>query len=113
MTRGGAERRFDRSKIIRYLPPPIGQAHALAPAAKALKPRQRRMFQKLRGPRFMRLSVTPDEMHVGFSGRASTIGWQHQLGADERPQRELIGLSDEDVNLILDEAYRLIDEAMA
>lgn len=107
----GAERSFDRSKIIRWLPAPSGQENATAGTVRPASKRQQSMFRKLRGPRFVRLTTTPDEMFVGFSGRASLIGWQHQLGED-RPQRELIGLGPADIDTILSEAYRLVDQAM-
>jgi len=110
-TEAGGERTFDRSKIIRRLPVDPSLQNKNAGKLRPVSRREKMMFRKLRGPRFLRYHLTPDELSVGFAGRTGEIAHAHQYGDDTRPARELIGLSDDDMQHILDEAYRLVDEA--
>ena len=66
--------------------------------------RQKAMFRKLRGGRFLRSGATENEAWVGFSGHVAEIAWVHQEGRSDRPgprarpvrypRRELIGLTE-------------------
>lgn len=70
------------------------------------------MFDKLRTARFMRLRVTAGELSIGFIGRAARIARIHQYGEADQvqpggptityPQRELLGFSDADMELVRD-----------
>lgn len=71
--------------------------------------RRRAMFAKLRTAKFMKVQASPDEIGVGFLGRAAQIAKVHQEGNTRRtrsgrryvtPQRELLGLSPSDVDVI-------------
>jgi len=70
------------------------------------------MFQKLRTARFLRVHGDGNSISVGFIGRIARIARVHQYGLKDRAergapetkynQRELLGLTDTDFNLIRD-----------
>lgn len=70
--------------------------------------RRRAMFAKLKTARFMKVEASADEVGVGFLGRAARIAKRHQEGSSRKvygrlrttPKRELLGLSDEDLDLV-------------
>jgi phage virion morphogenesis protein len=73
--------------------------------------RRKSMFAKLRTRKFLRVDAGLDAIEVGFSGRAAVIARRHQYGSKRRhrgttyvtPPRELLGLTDQDIELIRDE----------
>jgi len=99
----GAIRSFFWDKVAKWLP-----TSDLAGSKGRLRRRgsirQRAMFRKLRGGRFLRSGATENEAWIGFSGRAAEIARVHQEGRSDRPspraravryaKRELIGLSE-------------------
>lgn len=74
--------------------------------------RQKAMFRKLRGGRFLRAGATENEAWIGFSGRASEIAAVHQQGGNDRPapnarsvryaRRALIGLTEAERAMTVD-----------
>lgn len=74
--------------------------------------RRRAMFSKIRQARHLRVVVTAAGVEVGFSGRVAQIARIHQYGLRDRlgrdgpnvqyPQRELLGFTDADRNLVRD-----------
>ena len=105
-TKSGGQRTFNRSKIIKYLPLAAGEDTAGGGRLKKPTLKQRRMFKKIRGPRFMKVKVTPDVLEVGFSGKVAEIANSHQSGLDHHPVRELLGFSQADRENVLDIVLR-------
>lgn len=74
--------------------------------------RRKAMFTKIRTAKFMRVDASDREVGVGFSGRVAAIAQVHQSGARRRsrstgrtyvtPRRELLGLSDSDIEIVRD-----------
>lgn len=70
--------------------------------------KRKAMFAKLRTQRHLRVRAEPDFIEVGFRGRDAAIASTHQAGSVRTksgrrfvtPKRELLGLSDENVNAI-------------
>ena len=70
--------------------------------------RARKMFSKLKSARFMKKQVSANGVEIGYSGRVGKLAQIHQQGLTEKhgkktyhnPQRELLGLTKEDVGLI-------------
>lgn len=74
--------------------------------------RKMKMFQKLRTASFLKVQGHNNAITVGFTGRIARITRVHQYGLKDRPergasetkyaQREVLGLTTEDLNLIKD-----------
>jgi phage virion morphogenesis protein len=74
--------------------------------------RKAEMFQKLRTVRFLKVQGSNNEMTLGFTGRVARIARVHQYGLKDRVeknaifvnyyQREILGLSKKDLDLIRD-----------
>ncbi len=81
--------------------------------AKAGRIKQRKMFAKLRTARYLRLQSDASSIAIGFAGRLSRIARVHQYGLRDKPgrnssdiqyqRRELLGLSDDDLEMIRDQ----------
>jgi phage virion morphogenesis protein len=77
---------------------------------------KRQMFTKLRQAKHLKLQSTPNSIAIGFLARTTRIARVHQEGLRDRPgkgtadiqyeRRELLGFSDQDLELIRD---RLLD----
>ena len=94
----GGIRTFYKADIEDYL-----EINTLRVGAKTTRPSP--MFEKLRTPRFMKITPAPDGVSVGFQGRAARIARVHQFGevslvspgnATKYPVRELLGLNGKD-----------------
>lgn len=78
---------------------------------------KRRMFEKLKMARYLKAKGTPQQAVIGFAGRVSRIARVHQYGLKDRAERgapevryarrELLGLSDQDLQQLRDS---LLDE---
>lgn len=69
--------------------------------------RTRRMFEKLRTTRFLKMQGTSDMASVFFHGRVRRMTWEHQRGGKARdgarmPQRVLLGLTRAECEAISD-----------
>ncbi|MEO3725784.1 phage virion morphogenesis protein [Pseudomonas syringae] len=70
--------------------------------------RKVKMFQKLRTESFLKVRGDGNAISVGFTGRVARIAKVHQYGLKDRApdvkyeQRELLGFTDADINLIRD-----------
>lgn len=69
--------------------------------------RLRRMFEKLRTARFLKMQGTANAANVFFHGRVRRIVWEHQIGGKARdgammPQRTLLGLTGPECEAISD-----------
>ena len=72
--------------------------------------KRRAMFVKLKTARFLKIRTNANEAVIGFTGSAADIATIHQYGLSAKPtkakykvqyaQRELLGFSDEDVEII-------------
>lgn len=73
--------------------------------------KRRAMFAKLKTARFLKIRTNANEAVIGFTGSAADIATIHQYGLSAKPtknanykvqyaQRELLGFSDEDVEII-------------
>lgn len=102
----GGERTFERQKIIKYLPLEPGEDNARAGGFRKPTVKDRAMFKKIRGPRFMKTRVTPNVLEVGFSGRVGGIAASHQYGLDHHAKRLLLGYSEQEREVILDIVVR-------
>ncbi|MGF7432101.1 phage virion morphogenesis protein [Pasteurella bettyae] len=77
------------------------------------------MFAKLRTARFLKVRSNSDEVSVGFEGRNAHIANVHQYGLTARvrgnlkakyAQRELLGFTDNDLDMIEDLMIEALDE---
>lgn len=76
------------------------------------KGRIKKMFGKIRQAKHLKLQSTPGSIAIGFVGRTARIARVHQYGLRDRArrdapdiqyaQRELLGLTDDDLGLIRD-----------
>ncbi|MFJ3413737.1 phage virion morphogenesis protein [Pseudomonas protegens] len=74
--------------------------------------RQVQMFKKLRTASFLKVQGDGNAISVGFTGRVARIARVHQYGLKDRAergapevkyeQRETLGFTDEDINLLRD-----------
>ncbi|MXI50135.1 phage virion morphogenesis protein [Pseudomonas moraviensis] len=74
--------------------------------------RRLRMFQKLRAASFLKVHGDGNAISIGFTGRVARIARVHQYGLTDRAergasevqydQREILGLTDNDLDLIRD-----------
>ena len=75
--------------------------------------KRKAMFAKLKTARFLKIRTNANEVNLGFTGSAADIAKVHQYGLRAKPtknakytvqyaQRELLGFSREDVELIED-----------
>lgn len=74
--------------------------------------KRRKMFMKLRQAKHLKLQSTADSIAIGFGGRSAQLARVHQYGLRDRPgrgapdtqydRRELLGLTDADLDLIRD-----------
>lgn len=96
---------------------PDGSAYAPRKPRKNLRGKQghlkrRKMFLKLRQAKHLKLQSSSDAIAIGFTARASRLARVHQYGLRDRPargqgdvqyeRRELLGLSDADLEMIRD-----------
>ncbi|MEW5251507.1 phage virion morphogenesis protein [Microbulbifer discodermiae] len=107
---GTQVRRRQRQRIAEQKNPD-GSAYAprktreLRGKANRLK-RRRKMFPKLRNAQHLRVQSTADGIVVGFLGRAARVARVHHYGLRENgieyPQRQLLGFSSADQELVRD-----------
>lgn len=74
---------------------------------------KRQMFTKLRQAKHLKLQSTASSITIGFLARTARLARVHQYGLRDRPgrgapdvqyaQRQLLGLTDADLNMIRDE----------
>lgn len=74
--------------------------------------RRAKMFGKIKQARWLKVKSTADSIAIGYAGRIAEIARVHQYGLKDRPapgvrdvryaRRELLGLSDADLELIRD-----------
>jgi phage virion morphogenesis protein len=96
---------------------PDGSAYAPRKPRKNLRGKQghlkrRKMFLKLRQAKHLKLQSSADAIAIGFTGRSAQLARVHQYGLRDRPargqgdvqyeRRELLGLTDADLELIRD-----------
>lgn len=105
-TEAGGQRTFERAKIIKYLPLEPGEDNARAGGFRKLTVKQKAMFKKIRGPRFMKTRVTPNVLEVGFSGRVGGIAASHQYGLDHHAKRLLLGFSEQERDIVMEIVVR-------
>ena len=68
----------------------------------------KKMFSKIKSARFLKRTVTDNGLTIGYSGKISEIASAHQYGKTERhgrkiyhmPQREILGITNEDKELV-------------
>jgi len=103
----GGIRSFIRADIERYL------SIDLTRKAQAKTPKNP-MFSRLRAARFLKATAFPDAAVVGFQGKAAKIARVHQYGLTDKvahrasaryPQRQLLGLTEQEVNSIADAVF--------
>lgn len=78
--------------------------------------RKVQMFQKLRTARFLNVQGDGNAIQIGFIGRVARIARVHQFGLNDRAeqgapivkfdQRQLLGITDNDLDIIRDELLR-------
>lgn len=112
----GQSLRRSQAKRIAAQQAPDGSAYEPRKPSKARSQQgqiRRTMFAKLRTARHLRLRTTEDEVAIGFLGRTARIARVHQEGLRDAvepggpqylyPARELLGLTDEERELIKDQ----------
>ncbi|WP_226349839.1 phage virion morphogenesis protein [Alcaligenes sp. 13f] len=80
--------------------------------------RRRAMFARLRTARYLKAESSADDLAVGFRGRDAMVAFVHQYGElatsnrgrrFRMPQRELLGLTDAELQLIEDAYLRHLE----
>lgn len=67
----------------------------------ASQAKQKLMFRKINQYKYLKMKATSHEAAIGFlTGLTGYIAAAHHYGEDNRPQRELLGISDDDMMLI-------------
>lgn len=84
--------------------------------------RKTKMFQKLRTASFLKVKGDGNAISVGFTGRIARIARVHQYGLKDRAergapdvqyeQRELLGFTDADLDLIRDELLKHLTQTI-
>lgn len=106
----GAIRTFLRNRIERYI-----SVETAATTKRVRKPQP--MFRRLRTASFLRARASGDSAVVGFDGVAAQIANVHQLGLEDQvnpsvrmryPLRELLGVTPQDRELMLDAVFDFI-----
>jgi hypothetical protein len=105
----GSMRTFLRQKIIQFLPVSASDQNKWAGQMRRPTVKDKLMFKKIRGPRFLKSSLDAEELSVGFSGRVARIGLSHQEGKDHHPVRELIGATDHDIEELMDAVIDMME----
>ena len=73
--------------------------------------RRARMFRKIHRFNYLKKLPLPEGVQVGYPGSLTGyIAAAHQYGADNRPARELLGYSDEDLRYIQETVIRHLAE---
>ncbi|MGX2969307.1 phage virion morphogenesis protein [Ursidibacter sp. B-7004-1] len=111
----GRELARSQRRRIKAQQNPDGTAFAPRKPQKSRKGsiKQQAMFRKIATPRFMKLRRTAEGIELGYSGSDANIANVHQYGLRARvnrradwkvkyEQRELLGFSDEDIQMIED-----------
>lgn len=112
----GRDLRRNQQRRIAAQRNPDGSAYAPRKPRKNLRGKagriKRQMFTKLKQAKHLKLQSTPSEIAIGFVGRAARIARVHQRGLRDRPEkgapdvqyarRELLGLTEADLDLIRD-----------
>lgn len=107
----GGFRSFRREDIAQYL------AIELNKTAMRRSLKKNEMFRRLRTYQFLRTEYSSQGARVGFSGRAAAIARIHQFGLIDDldkhfhgryPERELLGLNDDDVYWMSDQILSFI-----
>ncbi|WP_436882787.1 phage virion morphogenesis protein [Enterobacter asburiae] len=107
----GDFRSFRRADIAQYL------AIELNKAAMRRSLKKNEMFRRLRTYQYLRTEFSSQGARVGFSGRAAAIARIHQFGLVDDldahfhgryPERELLGLNDDDVYWMSDQILSFI-----
>ncbi|WP_337263328.1 MULTISPECIES: phage virion morphogenesis protein [unclassified Serratia (in: enterobacteria)] len=106
----GAVRTFLRNRIERYI-----SVETATTTKRVRKPQP--MFRRLRTAAFLRAQAVGDTATVGFDGLAARIANVHQYGLEDQvnpsvrmryPLRELLGVTPQDRELMLDAALDFI-----
>ncbi len=116
----GAIRSFDFNKIVKWLPVPDEHKNSgTGRLRRRSSLRRRAMFRRLASARFLRAGVDDQGAWVGFTGKASQIAEVHQRGLRDKPslraeavrypQRELLGATPADREMLLDLLFAHID----
>ncbi|MGA5654720.1 phage virion morphogenesis protein [Rahnella contaminans] len=84
---------------------------------------KREMFARLRTAKYMKAKGTADDAVVEFTGQVQRMTKVHQYGLRDRPSvrakemqypaRPLLGLDDEDMNIISHEIISVLNQAMS
>lgn len=108
----GGIRTFRKDRVVRYLDVNTTSTNSRLRSKKG-GIRKRAMFSKLRTSKFLKLRVDPDSGGIRFAGAAADIARVHQYGLRSEvvkggveydyPQRELLGLTKHDLEMIADE----------
>lgn len=112
----GELRTFKRTRVVRILD--MDQSVVARPGARGQRSPSNRMFQKLMGPRYLKVKASASGAEVGFEGRIAHIARIHQEGQTDNvnphirydyPERELLGATPEDIEMLYDMIIRHLD----
>lgn len=112
-----ARRRFNRSKIIRWLPPRAPASKIGENFSKSIS-KSKKLFPKAKD--HLKSNIYDDGFKVGFYGNAAMILAIHQYSKtapiNEKskrlihyPKREVLGISRDDMNMLADKAGAILD----
>lgn len=112
--KAGDLRTFKKMRVVRILD--MDLTPVADPRARGSRsPAGEKMFQKLRTARYMKMNATASGVEIGFEGRIAAIARVHQKGKTGRvnayvrhdyPERELLGATPDDIEMIHDMLMR-------
>lgn len=106
---GGDLRTFKKMRVVRVLE--MDLTPVARPGARGKRSPSNAMFQKLRTARYLKTSATAHGASVGYEGRIAHIARVHQEGLTDNvnafvrhdyPERELLGATPEDIEMLYD-----------
>lgn len=116
--RAGDLRTFKKVHIVRFLERDL--TPVARPGARGKRSPNSKMFQKLMTARYMKVDATASGVAVGYEGRIAHIARIHQEGQTDQvnayvrhdyPERELLGATPDDIELLYDLIIRHLDIA--
>lgn len=114
--KAGDLRTFKKARIIRYLERDL--TPVARPGARGKRSPDNRMFQKLMTAKYMKVDAKASGATVGYEGRIAHIARIHQEGQTgqvnayikhDYPERELLGATADDMDMLFEMIFRHLD----
>ncbi|WP_161796817.1 phage virion morphogenesis protein [Halomonas sp. HG01] len=114
--KAGDLRTFKKVRIVRYLERDL--TPVARPGARGKRSPDNRMFQKLMTAKYMKVDASASGVGVGYEGRIAHIARIHQEGQTgqvnahirhDYPERELLGATPDDMDMLFEMIFRHLD----